>query len=205
VRHQCVSEQVVAPEVSDIYSNCKSLWIKASAKMNKCKKKKIHLWCLAPKYYKICYDYYLLLLIWQHYLQYLQNYKKITEEFEIQGYSYHEVFLWSSDFSHSTAKHFQLKQLDPPRNEDLVNSLATNFINWSTEKFFRYKCFFKLTESWKTSSTSCLMTLLGGGRRDALWCDSHNSKMEFRLARRWAMSSHMLRRRQFRESLSLMG
>lgn len=63
----------------------------------------------------------------------------------------------------------------------------------------------RLTDSWKTSSTSCLITLAGGGRMEALYWDSQASRMELRFNLRWARSSHMLRSRLFRWSLNWTG
>lgn len=63
----------------------------------------------------------------------------------------------------------------------------------------------RLTDSWKTSSTSCWITLVGNGRMVALCWDSQASRMELRVTLRWARSSHMLSRRLFRWSLNWTG
>lgn len=145
-------------------------------------------------------------------------------------HAHHEVSLWSSGSCHSKEHYCLAETPDPPGGKKITSIFtiiviffaSMRIITQYTFKFWRthdglqgswnaYRqehivvWISRLTDSWKTSSTSCLMTLAGGGRMEALCWDSQASRMELRFTLRWARSSHMLRSRLFRWSLNWTG
>jgi len=140
-------------------------------------------------------------------------------------HTHHEVSLWSSGSCRSEERYCLAENHHGPTEKEdkaaiynhlfffsIILQVQYNFnfwhVQWSCnanrERHAVDRCL-KLTDSWKTSSTSCLMTLAGGSKMEALCWDSQASRMELRFTLRWARSSHMVRRRLFRWSLNWTG
>lgn len=165
------------------------------------------------------------------YLQY-NSFNKTQDYQGSNMHAHHEVSLWSSGSCHSRGRYCLSESRGPSAGKEpstvysqflflvlvqIIMQCAFKF--WSSDTHTQFpaeklKCSqtgrycgwtSRLTDSWKTSSTSCLMTLAGGGRMEALCWDSQASRMELRFTLRWARSSHMLRRRLFRWSLNWTG